>query len=580
MSTKRVLLLLIAATIANAGPLEFGRAELNTALAARKMEPALLRVITEMSADPADSYRIEGSRIFGGDLRGLMYGLLEAAEQIRANGKLSPTKAVPACQLRGVRISYENQPKEFWTSYIQMLARNRHNRLNLVIPRAPNLEQIYDLSQTANDHGIDLVLTFQGEAKDLTDILTRCKNIRAIRLQSNPEQAFEPIRRAGHLVTLELDNAQTNPSMLDAARQAGIPIRLSSSYTKPAFEPKLLWGDPDYVRRTVPIFTINGGTGFELAAPPDHERFWLFYMLWSRLGYEPKTPDKVWLAELQRRFGPAAADALEAYRNTTVEAPNTNVKEAVQNRITGIPSAKQTPVAAAAHLQKLALNLERAVADAKKLIDPNNNEWKSSEADFLTLAAVAKYYTRMQMAADQLEVFEQTGADSGLYAAQRELLGAARQWDGIAGKYPLDQPNVKQVEDRVKLYEESEHAEHPPQPWPAMQPRPAMEHIPPSVAIENQPLAITLKLPHGYRVILHYGSNSTMENITGHFVLPVEALVLDRDLIYYFEILPAHSPGWLLPDPQVATPYYIVKVQPAPPPKEDPGKVPSTGAAK
>jgi hypothetical protein len=166
VSTKRVLLLLIATTIAAAGPLEFGRAELNAALAARKIEPALLRVVTEMSADPAESYRIDGPRIFGGDLRGLMYGLLEAAEQIRAAGKLSPTKASPACPLRGVRISYhQDQPKEFWTSYIQMLARNRFNRLNVVFPQVPNLERVDDLSQTANDHGIDFVLTFQGEGK-------------------------------------------------------------------------------------------------------------------------------------------------------------------------------------------------------------------------------------------------------------------------------------------------------------------------------------------------------------------------------------------------------------------------------
>ncbi len=580
---KGVLLLLIIAAAAAAGPLEFGRAELNAALAARKMEPALLRVITEMSVDsPSESYRIDGPRIFGGDLRGLMYGLLDAAEQIRASGKLSPAKVLPVCQLRGVRIGYQNQPKEFWTSYIQMLAGNRFNRLNVVVAQVPDLERIDEMSQIANDHGIDFVLTFLAEARNLAAILTRCKNIRAIHLQSNPEQAFDLIRRSGHLVTLELGSAQTKPSLVEAAKQAGIPIRLSSSYTKPAFEPKLLWGDPGYVRRTVPLFTINGSTGFELDAPPDPERFWLFYMLWGRLGYDIQTPDKVWLAELQRRFGPAAADALEAYRNTTIELPNTNVKEAVRNRVKGIPSTTQTPVAAAAHFQRLALNLERTVETAKKSIDPANKEWTSSEADFLSLAAVAKYYARMQMAADQLEVFEQTGADSGLYAAQREIRGAARQWERIANKYPLDQttsqPNVKAIEDRVKQYEQSEHAEQPPQPWPAMQPRPPMEHIPPPVAFANQPLAITLKAPHGFRVILHYGP--TVENDTGHFTIPAAALTLDHDLVYYFEVLPAHSPGWLLPDPRVASPYFIVKVQPAPPLKEDPGKLPSTAVVK
>ncbi|MEO8130102.1 MAG: hypothetical protein ABI822_23565, partial [Bryobacteraceae bacterium] len=499
MSTRPLLLLL--ASLAHAGPLEFGRAELNAALAERKMEPALLRVITEMSSDPADSYRIEGSRIFGGDLRGLMYGLLEAAEQIRATGKLTPAKALPACAIRGVRITYRDQPKEFWTSYIQMLARHRFNRVDVVCPRDPNVERIHDISQAAADHGLDFVLTLEGG--DLTAILGRCKNIRAVRLKSNSQEALESIRRAGHLVTLEVENA----SLLEAAGQSGVPARVAPN-SHSVFEPVLLWGDPDYIRRTVPLLA----SGFELDPPSDPERFWLYYMLWGRLGYDPKTPDKVWLTELQRRFGPAAADLLEAYRNTTVEAPRTNVKEAVQNRIHGISSTAQTPVAAASHLQSLAIGLERAVEKAKP-----------SEADFLTLAAVAKYYARMQMAADQLEVFEQTGADSGLYAAQRELRGAFRQWEKVGGKYLLEQPDVKQVEDRVKQYEQTAHAEHPPQPWPVQTPRPPMEHIPPPAAFADQPLALTLKVPHGFRVQLHYGA-AVMENESGHFVVPASAL--------------------------------------------------------
>ena len=558
-STKPLFLLI--ASLAQAGPLEFGRAELNAALAERKMEPALLRVITEMSSDPTDSYRIEGSRIFGGDLRGLMYGLLEAAEQIRATGKLTPSKALPTCAMRAVRLTYRNQPKEFWTSYIQMLARNRFNRLDVVFPRDPNVERVYEISQAAADHGIEFVLTLEGG--DLTAILDRCKNIRAVRLQSNPQEAFEPIRRAGHLVTLEVENA----GLLEAARQTGVPVRMAPN-SKLAFEPVLLWGDPDYVRRVVPLLP----EGFELDAPSDPDRFWLYYMLWGRLSYDSKTPDKVLLAELQRRFGPAAADVLEAYRNTTVEAPKTNIKEAVQNRIQGIASTKQTPVAAAAHLQSLALGLERSVESAKKTINPENKEWKASEADFLTLAAVAKYYARTQMAADQLEVFEQTGADSGLYAAQRELRGAQRQWERIGNKYLLEQPNVKQVEDRVKQYEQSEHAEHPPQPWPVQAPRPSMEHFPPPVAVADQPLALALKVPHNFRVRLHYGS-TVIENDTGQFTIPASAVILGQDLIYHFEVLPAHSPGWVLP-------YYIVKVQPAPPPKVDPGKPPSAAVVK
>jgi hypothetical protein len=34
------------------------------------------------------------------------------------------------------------------------------------------------------------------------------------------------------------------------------------------------------------------------------------------------------------------------------------------------------------------------------------------------------------------------------------------------------------------------------------------------------------------------------------------------DLMYYFEILNRAGGGWFYPDPQNATPYYVVKVRP------------------
>jgi len=43
------------------------------------------------------------------------------------------------------------------------------------------------------------------------------------------------------------------------------------------------------------------------------ERQWLFYKLWGRLLYDPKTPDAVFQAEFDRRYGPKAANLLQAY---------------------------------------------------------------------------------------------------------------------------------------------------------------------------------------------------------------------------------------------------------------------------
>jgi hypothetical protein len=43
------------------------------------------------------------------------------------------------------------------------------------------------------------------------------------------------------------------------------------------------------------------------------ERQWLFYKLWGRLLYDPDTPDEVFQAEFNRRYGPAADNLLRAY---------------------------------------------------------------------------------------------------------------------------------------------------------------------------------------------------------------------------------------------------------------------------
>src|SRR5439155_4429659 len=106
----------------------------------------------------------------------------------------------------------------------------------------------------------------------------------------------------------------------------------------------MLWGNPDFVRRAVPTFQLSGSKGFEIDAPPtqkgfgnrpgtwdvftdaqrdrvfwkwDFERYWLFYLLWGRLSYDPQAGDAVWGDEMRRRFGAAAGDALDAYRESS-----------------------------------------------------------------------------------------------------------------------------------------------------------------------------------------------------------------------------------------------------------------------
>jgi hypothetical protein len=95
----------------------------------------------------------------------------------------------------------------------------------------------------------------------------------------------------------------------------------------------LRWGVPDFVREHI---ALNGGQryvgGYFIGSegyipaldyftavhdPVDwkwaFQRQWLFYELWGRLLYDPKTPDSLFQADFTRRYGPRAANLLRAY---------------------------------------------------------------------------------------------------------------------------------------------------------------------------------------------------------------------------------------------------------------------------
>jgi hypothetical protein len=99
----------------------------------------------------------------------------------------------------------------------------------------------------------------------------------------------------------------------------------------------LLWADPEYVRRFAESTLIYPSEGFEVNEPlatkmashphdakpldlltPQHryyqwefERYWHFFQVWGRVGYNPQTPAEVWQKEFQRRFGKDAAPFIE-----------------------------------------------------------------------------------------------------------------------------------------------------------------------------------------------------------------------------------------------------------------------------
>ena len=213
--------LAIAASLHAAGPVEFGKAELDAAISSRnfRFKP---RVVAELNLDPPETFRIEpytagGGHISGGDLRGLMYGLLEAAQQMRAGGRFKQTHGVPATAIRGVRMAADVETAwfrspEFWRAYFQELARNRFNRLQLAfenVPAADIVPLIRTISQTATQFGVDVALgltNYSAEsAKPLAALLAQCPLIHAVVYESTSdarENLAEVLNAAGRRIVL------------------------------------------------------------------------------------------------------------------------------------------------------------------------------------------------------------------------------------------------------------------------------------------------------------------------------------------------------------------------------------------
>ncbi|MDP2997823.1 MAG: hypothetical protein Q8N47_10070, partial [Bryobacterales bacterium] len=110
--------------------------------------------------------------------------------------------------------------------------------------------------------------------------------------------------------------------------------------------------------------------------------------------------------------------------------------------------------------------------------------------------------------------------------------------------------------------------------WPKALPRPAMLHTPLKSVAAGKPLLLTLKvwpINNVTTVRLHYRPVNQLAKFKtleapvskASFAIPAEEISSRWDLMYYFEVLNRERSGWFEPDPDRATPYYVVKVEPA-----------------
>jgi len=339
------------------------------------------------------------------------------------------------------------------------------------------------------------------------------------------------IKDAGRPVLLDLRGWGALPETIDAAVNSGLTLRLSMKYWAefmgmpyqaaemlPSYSyadflryPRryqvyyqlwslgshrlLPWGSIEWMKRFVPSTRLGDGVGFETCAPlsqkgfgnppgawrifasPGREyyrwefqRYWLFYLVFGRLGYDPETPEDVWMDEFRERFGEkGAAGIFSAFQSAggiipflvsyRLSNPNMyiwpekqmgglldfylDVKPAdaarfatfgeyLGARLAGVATAKMMPEEASRRLDRMADETERALARADLAIDADRNkEYSANRIDLNVLALLARYHARKILAAANLTLFYFTGDESLLLFAQSHAAAALEVWERL-----------------------------------------------------------------------------------------------------------------------------------------------------
>jgi hypothetical protein len=268
----------------------------------------------------------------------------------------------------------------------------------------------------------------------------------------------------------------------------------------------LLWGDPDYARRFVESTHLYGDDGFEVneplctkmeAQPHDarpfelmakshryydyeFERYWHFFQVFGRLGYNPDTPSRVWDREFQQRFGPETGPLIEqalhkaswilpriiaacypysyfpmtrgwAEKQRLGDLPSyamaegsdtaqfASFDEEAELLITHGETAKTRPAETSRWFAQIAQEINGNVHQAEQRSGPGRTkEFDSTITDLEILSNLALYHARRIPAAVSYRLFERTQDPQALEDAisyERNAVDAWRQLVNAAGDF-------------------------------------------------------------------------------------------------------------------------------------------------
>ncbi|WP_097128659.1 hypothetical protein [Spirosoma fluviale] len=271
----------------------------------------------------------------------------------------------------------------------------------------------------------------------------------------------------------------------------------------------LLWGDPDYARRFAESTHLYEGDGFEIneplatkmeAQPHDakpfellnapyryytyeFERYWHFFQVFGRIGYNPDTDPAVWNHEFDRRFGEKAAPFIAKAihqaswilpRIITSSYPYTSFPttrgwaekqrlgdlqtfakaelsdmaqfasfdEEAKFKTDGGETARMLPSANSRWFRQTSDALNQLIANAEKAAGKSSNkELVSTLTDLKILSNLALYHSHRILAAVNYRIFDRTqnvAAFDEAIAKEQAAIAAWRQMVAAAGDVYTD----------------------------------------------------------------------------------------------------------------------------------------------
>jgi len=270
----------------------------------------------------------------------------------------------------------------------------------------------------------------------------------------------------------------------------------------------LLWGDPAYAAQFARACRLGEGEGFEVFAPLtdkgfanapgdwrifadksrehyrwEFERYWMFYLVFGHLGYNPDAGAEIWQREMRHHYGDAASDVAVALQSASQVLPlitaarlpsasewswwpemdtgdrlaeymrtpssdaaqfyairswqrtprwrceewDGNIPGYIEDAAAGRLRGKWTPIQVARRLHDLAGQTLASVGR----FHANTPELRATELDLRVLAALAQYHAAKTMAATELGFFEEAGESGRVPRALAQMKDAAAEWEGI-----------------------------------------------------------------------------------------------------------------------------------------------------